>query len=160
MYALASNVTGAGSVESRPARPAKYAAAAGKPPPYSVSSPARTSSRSPRVGGAGGAAAAAGTARRRGAAPSAREGGERVVDAPGDGVESLAGRRPGIGHDDRAAGVGETGELRLQRHLAQQRDDELVGEPHAAAGEEDLRALAAVGAHEVAHVLDHAQHRH
>src|SRR5439155_1369863 len=45
MYALASNVTGAGSVESLPASLAKYAAAAGKPPPYSVSSPTRTSGR-------------------------------------------------------------------------------------------------------------------
>src|SRR5207245_7866365 len=99
-------------------------------------------------GGRGGSAAA-GTARRRGAAPSAREGGERVVDAPGDGVEGLAGRRPGIGRDDRAAVVGETGELRRQRHLAQQRDAERVGEPHAAAGEAERGALPAVAAHEV-----------
>src|SRR6267143_32481 len=100
MYALASNVTGAGSVESRPASSAKYAAAAGKPPPYSVSSPARTSGRSAR-------------------GCCSRERGQRVADAPGDGLEGLRGRRPGIGGDDGPARVGKIGQLRLQRYLAE-----------------------------------------
>src|SRR5947207_15963374 len=188
MYALASNVTGAGSVESRSASSAKYAAAAGKPPPYRVSSPTRTSGRStgeeccsrysaatsavptpgvkrshrprdawPRPGVPTGSGKQVGTA--RGAAPSARERSERVTDAPGDGRERLGRRRAGIGRDDRPAGVREIGQLRLQRYLTEQWDAKLVREPGAAAGAKDLRALTAVGAHEVAHVFDHAQHR-
>src|SRR5207302_686256 len=103
--------------------------------------------------------AAAGTGGRSGAAPAAGERSERVTDAPGDGREGLGRRRAGIGRDDRPAGVREIGQLRLQRHLTEQRDAKLVREPRAAAGAKDLRALTAVGAHEVAHIFDYPQHR-
>src|SRR3989441_11418974 len=152
MWALASKITGAGSAVSRPARPAKYAAAVGNPPAYSVSSPARRSGRSTR-----GCCNSTSTATRT--CTSARNGGERVRHAACDDGERL--RRGGLRlrHDNRLARVGQVGKVRLQRYLTQQRHAELVREPRATAREEDLGALAAVRADEVAHVLDHAEHR-
>ena len=47
----------------------------------------------------------------------------------------------------------------VDRDLAQEGDPQLFGHPAPAAVAEDLGALAAVAADEVAHVLDHAQHR-
>ena len=48
----------------------------------------------------------------------------------------------------------------MQRHAAQEGDAELLGLQLGAAVAEDVGALAALGADEVAHVLDDAEHRH
>ena len=48
----------------------------------------------------------------------------------------------------------------MQRDLAEERHAELVGFLAGAAMAEDLRALAALGAEEIAHVLDDAEYRH
>ena len=54
------------------------------------------------------------------------------------------------------AGVGVLAQRLGDRHLAEQRDVELVGEELAAALAEDREALA-VGGGEAGHVLDHAE---
>jgi hypothetical protein len=58
------------------------------------------------------------------------------------------------------AAIGGGADVEMERDLAQERHAELVGFLAGAAMAEDLRALAALGAEEVAHVLDDAEHRH
>ena len=63
----------------------------------------------------------------------------------------------GLGEHQRLAGVGVHAQVLGERHLAEQRHVELVGEQLAAALAEDREALA-VGGGEAGHVLDHAEH--
>ena len=55
----------------------------------------------------------------------------------------LGGRVVRVGGDERHAGVGLLAQRHRQRHLAEQRDVELVGQLLAAALAEDREALAA-----------------
>ena len=69
--------------------------------------------------------------------------------------------RPGLALGDRRhAGVAALADRDVERHLAQEVEAVLLGEPLAAAAAEDLGRLAAVRADERAHVLDEADDRH
>src|SRR5579883_549410 len=69
-------------------------------------------------------------------------------------------RAVGHGDDDGMAAVRRGPDVEMQRHLAEERDAELVGLLMRTAMTEDIRTLATLGAKEVAHVLDDAEHRH
>src|SRR5882762_7057771 len=96
---------------------------------------------------------------RRGAGP-ALVGGELLPHPAGDVLVGLGVRAVGFGYDDGMPTVGRGADVEMQRDLAQERDAEFVGLLARAAMAEDFRALAAMGAEEVAHVLDDAEHRH
>src|SRR5436190_1208405 len=74
--------------------------------------------------------------------------------------ESLRGGRRRIEDDDRFAAVAAHHHLRIDRDLAEEGDAEELSGLAAAAVAEDLFALAAMIADEVAHVLDDAEDRH
>ena len=57
-------------------------------------------------------------------------------------ADALRGRVVGVGDDERHAGVGLLAQRHRQRHLAEQRHVELVGQLLAAALAEDREALA------------------
>ena len=59
-----------------------------------------------------------------------------------DLADGLRGRVVGVGDDERHAGVGLLAQRHRERHLAEQRHVELVGEQLAAALAEDREALA------------------
>ena len=70
-------------------------------------------------------------------------------------ADRLRGRVVGIGDEQRQPAVGLLAQRHRQRHLAEQRDLDLVREQLAAALAEELEALAARRG-EAGHVLDHA----
>ena len=81
----------------------------------------------------------------------------RQRDDPARGLaDRLRGRIVGIGEDERRAGIGLHAQGHRQRHLAEQRDVDLVGERLTAALAEDREALARRG-REAGHVLDDAR---
>ena len=119
----------------------------------------------PEIGGATRELAGAYCTTMRGAAcapPAAPSPGraELLPDALGDGAIDLGVRAVGIGDDDRVAAVGGLADGDVERHLAEEVAAELLGLAPRAAMAEDLAALAAMRAEEIAHVLDDAEHRH
>src|SRR5258708_991359 len=74
--------------------------------------------------------------------------------------ERLGRGRRWIEDDDRLAAVAADDDLRVDRDLAEKWNAEELGGPAAATVAEDLFALAAVAADEIAHVLDDAKDGH
>ena len=70
--------------------------------------------------------------------------------------DRLRGRGVGVFEHQRRSGVGMLAELLRERHLADQRHAEVVGQELAAALAEDRKSLT-VGSGEAGHVLDHAE---
>ena len=68
--------------------------------------------------------------------------GEQRDEAAGGLADRLRGGVVGVGDDERHAGVGLLAQRHRQRHLAEQRHVELVGQLLAAALAEDREALA------------------
>ena len=63
-------------------------------------------------------------------------------EAAGGLAHALGGGVVGVGEDERGALVGLLAQRHRERHRAEQRDVELVGQPAAAALAEDREALA------------------
>src|SRR5216117_771468 len=104
MYALAWKTRGAGSLGSFASSSAKYAAAEGKPPPYSVSSPAAL------------VLLQNGAARRRTSARHA----EPLHHLLRDRAERPRGGRGRLGDDDGAPAVGQIRHVGLERDLTEE----------------------------------------
>src|SRR5436190_19840240 len=81
-------------------------------------------------------------------------------DLGGDVAEGLRVGRIRLRHGDRAALVGSFADREIERHLAQEIDTEPLGLAAGAAMREDIAALAAMRAQEIAHILDYPEHRH
>src|SRR6266511_1745275 len=82
---------------------------------------------------------------------------ELLDDLARDFIERVRGRRRRIEDHDRLAGVAADDDLRIDRHFSEEWDAEHLRGLLAAAVTEDLFALAAVAADEIAHVLDDAE---
>ena len=65
----------------------------------------------------------------------------------------------GLGDDHRRAGIGFS-RIAMERHRAEERHADALRLVLGAAMAENVRALAAMRAEEIAHVLDDAEHRH
>src|SRR3954452_24782350 len=87
-------------------------------------------------------------------ARSALVGVELLPHPAGDVLVDLRVRAVGLGDHDREAVVRRGADVEMQRYLAEESHAELFGLLARAAMAEDLRPLAALGAEEVAHVLD------
>src|SRR5262249_2350896 len=86
--------------------------------------------------------------------------GDLVPDTRGDGLKGPGVRTVWLGDDDRMAAVGGLADREVGRDSAEELGAELLGFPAGAAMAEDVAALAAMGAEEIAHVLDDAEHGH
>src|ERR1019366_2103648 len=75
-------------------------------------------------------------------------------------LERRAHRMRRDGRDDRAGMVSPLAQFANQRQLAQERHVERTRQRGAAAVSENLVAMVALAANVIAHVLDHAEHRH
>ena len=116
--------------------------------------PARCASRPSAASSSTGAGRCPGPPRPRPAGSAARPGTSRRGRAATWRTACAAGSSGSV-EDERPAGVGLRAQRHRERHLAEQRDVELVGQRLAAALAEELEALAA-GRHEAGHVLDDA----
>src|SRR5712692_8087911 len=83
-----------------------------------------------------------------------------LPDLGGDVAEGLGIGRIGVRHGDRAAVVRGLADRDVERHFAEKIGAKPLGFAARAAMAEDLAALAAMRAEEIAHVLDDAEHRH
>src|SRR5437763_12122871 len=81
-------------------------------------------------------------------------------DLGGDVAEGLRVGRIRLRHGDRAPLVGSFSDREIERHLAQEIDAEPLRLAAGTAMREDIAALAAMRAQEVAHILDYPEHRH
>src|SRR5437763_6471832 len=79
-----------------------------------------------------------------------------LADLGGDVAEGLRVGRIRLRHGDRAALVGSFADREIERHLAQEIDTKPLRLAAGTALREDIAALAAMRAQEVAHVLDDA----
>jgi len=137
---------GRGSVESRAERSAKYAAATGKLPPYSVSSPARS-----RPLGTG-VLQQAERARRSRTVTGERSQG--VADPAGRQLEGLCGRRAGSAATTGWPVSARSGQPPAAALASSRTPSSSPGVWPPPRG--DFGSLAECGAHEVTHVLDDA----
>src|SRR5882672_2730778 len=71
-----------------------------------------------------------------------------------------AHRMRGIRSDDWTRLIAALAQLPHQRQLAKERHAERMRQPLAAAMRKELVAMVALAAQVIAHVLDHAEHRH
>src|SRR5437879_7466014 len=86
--------------------------------------------------------------------------GDLLPDALGELTIDLGMLAVGLRDDDRGAGVGSFADGDVERHFREELDPELFRLAPCAAMTEDLAAVAAIGAREIAHVLDDTEHRH
>ena len=85
---------------------------------------------------------------------------ELGIHARGQVQIGLGLRAFGVADDDRPAAVGGLPDCDIERDLGEEIDAQLFSTGPGPAMGEDFRAVAAIGAAKIRHVLDHAQDRH